>query len=67
MYEQRPLVCRDFDNTSCEVNAPGRGHTYTEPAQFLDWLRTSKPGLYQRVARKYMPPQLGVRARKRAP
>ena len=67
VYEQRPVVCRDFDNTSCEVNAPGRGQTYTEPAQFLDWLRGSKPGLYQRVAKKYMPPQLGVRARKRAP
>jgi Fe-S-cluster containining protein len=66
VYEQRPVVCRDFDNRSCEVNAPGRGQTYTEPAQFLDWLRASRPGLYKRLAGKYVPPQLTARSRKRA-
>lgn len=66
VYEQRPVVCRDFDNTSCEVNAPGAGHTYTEPSDFLDWLRATRPGLYQRLAKRYLPPQL-ARARKRAP
>lgn len=66
VYEQRPVVCRAFDNTSCEVNAPGRGHTYTEPGQFLDWLRESRPGLYKRVAARYVPPQVSGPPRKRA-
>ncbi|HET8647918.1 MAG TPA: hypothetical protein VFO85_20650, partial [Vicinamibacteria bacterium] len=66
VYEQRPVVCREFDNRSCEVNAPVQGQTYTEPAQFLDWLRASRPGLYARVANKYLPPHLRPSARRRA-
>jgi Fe-S-cluster containining protein len=67
VYENRPVVCREFDNTSCEINAPGAGQTYTEPQQFLDWLRKSRPGLYARLSRKYLPPALagGKRARTR--
>jgi Fe-S-cluster containining protein len=66
VYDQRPVVCREFDNTGCEVNAPGSGRTFTEPAQFLDWLRGSRPGLYRRLARKYLPPALAAGARRRA-
>ena len=28
VYEQRPVVCRDFDNRTCEVNAPGGARGY---------------------------------------
>jgi len=60
VYENRPVVCREFDNRSCEVNAPGRGQTFTEPRQFLDWLKANKPGLHLRVARKYVPPSVAA-------
>ena len=66
VYEKRPVVCREFDNTTCEVNAPGSGQDYTEPAQFLEWLRVSRPGLYRRLSQKYLPAELTRRARKRA-
>ena len=65
VYEQRPVVCREFDNTACEVNAPGGGVTFTEPAQFLDWLRARRPRLYARLAHKFVPPALRAGARAR--
>ena len=61
VYENRPVVCREFDNAVCEVNAPGRGHTFTEAAQFLDWLKANKPGLHQRIARKFVPAASALR------
>jgi Fe-S-cluster containining protein len=66
VYEQRPVVCREFDNTGCEVNAPGGGHTFTEPAQFLEWLRRRRPRVYEKIARQYVPPSLERGARRRA-
>jgi hypothetical protein len=65
VYEQRPVVCREFDNTGCEVNAPGGGQTFTEPAQFLDWLRVQRPRLYAHIARQFVPPALARGARRR--
>lgn len=56
IYEHRPPICREFDNTTCEVNAPAGGRTFTEPAEFLDWLRSSRPALYRRLARRFVPP-----------
>jgi Fe-S-cluster containining protein len=55
VYEQRPMVCREFDNTACEVNAPQRGQTFTAPDQFLEWLRASRPGLHKKLKQRYVP------------
>ena len=66
VYESRPMVCREFDNTTCEVNAPGGGQVFSEPAQFLDWLRARRPRLYAKLARKYVPPALARPARRPA-
>ena len=56
VYEERPHICRGFDNTSCEVN--DRDHaaiTFREPAEFLAWLRRRKPRLYERIERRFVP------------
>ena len=63
VYESRPMVCREFDNTTCEVNAPGGGQVFSEPAQFLDWLRARRPRLYAKIERQYVPPSLARPAR----
>jgi uncharacterized protein len=56
IYEDRPHVCRSFDNTSCEVNSDqGEAHTFRDPRDFLEWLKAHKPRVYRTVARKYMP------------
>ena len=56
IYEQRPHICRGFDNTSCEVNDHGHESlTFNEPAEFLVWLRESRPKVYAKVAKRFLP------------
>ena len=57
VYPERPIICRDFDNTTCDVNEPEGGQSFEEPAQFLDWLRGTRPRLYARLAERHLPPQ----------
>jgi uncharacterized protein len=55
IYEQRPHICRNFDNTTCEVNSQeGDPITFTSPEQFLDWLDVKHPKVYRTVAKKYL-------------
>jgi Fe-S-cluster containining protein len=55
VYEQRPLICRDFDNRTCEVNAPRRGRTFTAPEEFLEWLSRRRPSLHRRLRERFVP------------
>jgi Fe-S-cluster containining protein len=56
IYEDRPHVCRSFDNKTCEVNSDqGEAHTFREPRDFLEWLKTNKPRVYRTIAKKYVP------------
>jgi len=61
IYADRPGICRDFDNTTCEVNQPEGGRTYTSAEEFLVWLRETKPRLYRKVADRYVPAALRAR------
>jgi hypothetical protein len=67
IYEQRPHICRAFDNTGCEVNAPGDVLNFTEPGPFLAYLQAKRPRVYRAVARKYLPAALGAAATTPAP
>jgi Fe-S-cluster containining protein len=58
VYVDRPIICRDFDNTTCEVNSPEGGRTFASPEEFVVWLRKKRPGLYRRLADRYVPPAL---------
>lgn len=66
IYEQRPLICREFDDTACEVNAPGRARTFTDPREFLGWLQERRPKLYRRLLRSSVPPGLRPPGSRRA-
>jgi Fe-S-cluster containining protein len=56
VYDQRPHICRGFDNTTCDVNAPGaRALTFSEPAEFLEWLRAKRPRVYARLEGRFTP------------
>lgn len=65
VYAERPVICRDFDNTTCEVNSPDGGRTFARPEEFLGWLSDTRPRLYRRLARRFVPAEL--RARTAAP
>ena len=59
IYEQRPHLCRSFDNKTCEVN--DREHeslTFYDPVVFLEWLRENRPKVYGKIKKKFLPPSL---------
>jgi Fe-S-cluster containining protein len=58
VYEDRPLICRDFDNTTCEVNDPEGGLAIETPEQFVAYLRARRPRILARIEEKYLPPHL---------
>jgi len=58
VYADRPHICRAFDNTGCEINAPGGMTIYRQPAEFLGYLKEKRPKVYEAVAKKYLPPAL---------
>jgi hypothetical protein len=56
VYDERPHICRGFDNTECDVNAPGaRALSFREPAEFLGWLEAKRPRLYARLEGRFTP------------
>lgn len=58
IYPERPLICRDFDNTTCEVNDPAGATSFLSPGQFLEYLKGHRPRLYRKVAQSYLPAAL---------
>lgn len=59
IYEQRPHICRSFDNTTCEVNDHAHESlTFYEPVAFLEWLHEKRPKVYAKVDKKFLPPAL---------
>jgi len=58
VYPERPIICRDFDNTTCDVNDPEGGLTFASPEEFLGWLKERRPRLYRRLAERYVPAAL---------
>jgi Fe-S-cluster containining protein len=58
IYLNRPHICRDYDDETCEVNAPQTGLIeFKEPRQFLEYLREKKPGIYRAIAKTHVPPE----------
>ena len=55
IYPERPLICRDFDNTTCEVNDPVGGRTFEAPGEFLEYLKARRPALHRKVAASFVP------------
>jgi uncharacterized protein len=59
VYENRPHICRAFDNETCEVNDTGHESlTFREPREFLGWLRERKPRLFEKIDERFVPPAL---------
>jgi Fe-S-cluster containining protein len=57
IYEQRPHICRGFDNTTCEVNDHVHDSlTFHEPEEFLVWLRENRPKVFAKIKKRFLPP-----------
>jgi Fe-S-cluster containining protein len=61
VYADRPVICRDFDNTTCDVNQPEGGLTLSTPEAFLAWLRRQRPAVYRRLNERYVAADLRQR------
>ena len=66
VYPERPIICRDFDNTTCEVNDPEGGLEIRTPEEFVDYLRARRPKLFRKIEGKYLPPHLRAPQRRAA-
>jgi Fe-S-cluster containining protein len=59
IYEQRPQICRGFDNQTCEVNDHEHtALTFREPSEFLYWLRENEKKIYKKLKKRFLPPEL---------
>jgi Fe-S-cluster containining protein len=57
IYEQRPQICRDFDETGCEVNAEEIGQSFYNAGEFLSWLAQHHKRVHSIIKQRYMPPE----------
>jgi Fe-S-cluster containining protein len=64
IYEQRPHMCREYDERDCEVNARVVGETFTTPSEYLEALRKRHPRVYSLLAKRYMPDAAIIDGRK---
>jgi Fe-S-cluster containining protein len=55
VYAERPHICRDFDNTCCDVNDPEGGRSIDSPEQFLAILKAEYPKVYRKIEAQYVP------------
>jgi Fe-S-cluster containining protein len=56
IYEHRPVICRVYEETSCEVNQTRPNTiTFREPDEFLKYLGLVNPKLLARIERQYVP------------
>jgi uncharacterized protein len=63
IYETRPPICREYDETGCEVNADVVGQCLYSPREFLDYLQQHHRRIYALVKKRYMPPEASLDGR----
>jgi Fe-S-cluster containining protein len=56
IYETRPMICREYDETECEVNTAEAGVSFYNSGEFLGWLEQHHKRVYALVRKNYMPP-----------
>jgi uncharacterized protein len=62
IYEDRPHICRDFDNTTCDVNDPEGGRSIDTPEELLALLKAEYPKVYRKIEERFVPKGLRDKA-----
>jgi Fe-S-cluster containining protein len=55
IYETRPQICRDFDETGCEVNHREIGTTFFSAREFLTYLALNHKRIHTLLRKRYLP------------
>ena len=58
VYPERPIICRDFDNTTCDVNDPEGGRSIDTPEELLAILKAEYPKVYRKIEDRFVPKAL---------
>lgn len=62
VYETRPHICREFSESSCEVNAEDEGTSFYSAGEFLEFLRLRRKALYRKLEQGFLPPPAALSA-----
>lgn len=57
IYEQRPHICRAFDEKNCEINVEHAGQTFHTPREFLAYLQEHHRAIYRKLEGRFLPPE----------
>jgi Fe-S-cluster containining protein len=63
IYETRPQICRDYDETNCEINAEDVGNVFYTPGEYLAYLQQHYKRIHTLVQKRYMPPSASLDGR----
>jgi Fe-S-cluster containining protein len=56
VYMTRPHICREFSEQDCEVNTGDDGHTFYTAAEFLVYLKQTRPRIHNFIQKNFAPP-----------
>lgn len=60
IYNDRPHVCREYSEETCEVNADDAGESFYNATEFLDFLSKKKKRIYAQLSEGFLPRDQGV-------
>ena len=63
IYETRPPICREYDETGCEVNSDVVGQSFYSPREFLAYLELHHRRIHALIRKRYMPPEASLDGR----
>jgi uncharacterized protein len=63
IYETRPPICREYDETGCEVNSDVVGQSFYTPREFLAYLEQHHKRIHALIRKRYMPPEASLDGR----
>lgn len=55
IYEQRPHVCREYSEKSCEINSEDAGESFYNATEFLEFLSKRRKRIYAQLNDGYAP------------
>jgi uncharacterized protein len=63
IYATRPHICREFSEQDCEVNTGDDGHTFHTAAEFMEYLKATRPRIHGFLQKNFAPPPEAPRQR----
>lgn len=56
IYATRPQICREYDETSCEINADEVGTVFYNTGEYLAYLQQHHKRMHTLIQKRFLPP-----------